>query len=196
MESTQAPFFTIAAAIVILFYSARKKLTPKPIGDIPHNDLSPVVGDLPSILGYINRGLGVATWLSDQSARLGPIMSIHMTCFFSKVAIMDPEEVEDILTWRADEFGFSDTQKVVFGGAIPNEMLSIPNNSMWNTHRRLLSAWYVISFRCSGFLTLINSMSTQYLKRCVPRIHEVCRQLVGIWESKLESHLMVYALIH
>jgi hypothetical protein len=47
---------------------------------------------------------------------------------------MDPQEVEDILTRRLDDFAFSDTQKA---GAMPGGMLSIPTDHMWSTHWNL-----------------------------------------------------------
>jgi len=64
--------------------------------------------------------------------------------FFSKVAIMDPQEIEDILTRRLDDFAFSNTQKAVFGGAMPTGMLSIPTDHMWSTHRKRLAPWFVL----------------------------------------------------
>lgn len=172
MDVNQAqPYLTVAAAAAILLYGALKGLTPKPIGDIPHNDLIPLVGDFPAILDYVKRGLGVGTWLSEQAFRHGPILSIHMGPFFSKVVIMDPEEVHDILFHRLDEFSFSDTQKAVFGGAMPTGMLSLPGNAMWTTHRKRLAP----------------CMNTQYLKLCATRVNEISSQLGELWELRAEK---------
>ncbi|PVF99915.1 cytochrome P450 [Serendipita vermifera] len=143
-------------------------LKPKAIGDIPHGSLTFLVGDFPAILDSVKQGLGIGHWISQQSFKHGPIMSIHMGPLFTKVAITDPEEIEDILHHRMDDFVFSDTQKAVFGGAMPFGMLSIPTNAMWTAHRRALSP-------CMG---------TQYLKQFTPKLAVLSRQLGDLWQLK------------
>ena len=125
-------------------YLVYKLVTPKAIGTIPHNRLTWLVGDIPAITESVKTGLGITHWLSQQAFQHGPIMSVHMGPFVSKVVITDPQEVEDILTKRSEEFTFSDTQKIVFGGTMPYGMLSLPTNAMWHTHRRSLSPWCVL----------------------------------------------------
>lgn len=89
----------------------------------------------------MKRGVGLGKWISDQSLRLGPVISIHMGPWLTKVAVTDPLEIEDIMNRRFGDFGFSDTQKAVFGGAMPMGLLSLPSNEMWTAHRRSLSPW-------------------------------------------------------
>lgn len=149
-------------------YGMRKLLTPKAIGDIPHNSLAIAVGDFPALLDSVKRGVGVGTWISEQSRIHGPIMSLHMGPFLTKVIVTDPHEVEDILTRRVAEFAFSDTQRAVFGGVMPYGMLSLPRDGMWMAHRRALNP----------------SMGKQYLQKCTSRINAVSRQLGAVLQLR------------
>jgi hypothetical protein len=133
------PLLGWVPAVGLIGYGIQRLLTPKPIGNIPHNNLALAVGDFPAILESIKRGIGVGTWISTQSKIHGPILSIHMGPFLTKVIVTDPHEVEDILTRRHAEFGFSDTQRAVFGGVMPYGLLSLPRNATWIAHKRALN---------------------------------------------------------
>lgn len=162
-------YLAICAVGLPAGYLVYKYLTPSEIGTIPHNHLTWLVGDIPAMTQSVKSGLGITHWLSEQAFQHGPIMSVHMGPFVAKVVITDPQEVEDILTKRSDDFTFSDTQKIVFGGTMPYGMLSIPTNAMWHAHRRSLSP----------------CMNTQYLKMCAPRVNEVSRALAALWKEKI-----------
>jgi len=133
------PYLSWAPLLGAVVYGIQHLLTPKAIGNIPHNNLVLLVGDFPAILDSVKRGIGVGTWISTQSKIHGPILSIHMGPFLTKVIVTDPHEVEDILTRRYNEFTFSDTQKAVFGGVMPYGLLSLPRNAMWIAHKRALN---------------------------------------------------------
>ncbi|KAG8831682.1 hypothetical protein FRC17_002772 [Serendipita sp. 399] len=169
---------------VAVSYAIYHYLKPKPIGNIPHNPLVWSVGDFPAILKNVKNGLGIAEWLSQQALIHGPIMSIHMGPAFPKVVVSDPATVQEILNKRGEDFGFSDTQKTVFGGTMPYGMLSLPGNEMWHSHRRALNPWYAMFQHGPQTLLTQDSVNTQYLKTCSPRINDVCRQLVELWEAK------------
>lgn len=135
-----------ASVLAILGYGIRRLLTPKAIGNIPHNPLAVAVGDFPALLESVKQGVGVGTWISKQSRVHGPIMTLHMGPFLTKVIVTDPHEVEDILTRRVTEFAFSETQRAVFGGLMPYGMLSLPREGMWTAHRRALNLSSVSPF--------------------------------------------------
>ena len=141
------PVLRWALAVGLIGYGIQRLLTPKPIGNIPHNNLALAVGDFPAILKSIKRGIGVGTWISTQSKIHGPILSIHMGPFLTKVIVTDPHEVEDILTRRHTEFGFSETQRAVFGGVMPYGLLSLPRNDRWIAHKRALNPASVFSLQ-------------------------------------------------
>ncbi|KAG8877475.1 hypothetical protein FRC20_011144 [Serendipita sp. 405] len=166
--SSQQQLCLQAGLFVAVSYAVFRYLKPKSIGNIPHNHLVWLVGDFPAILESVKDGRGIAHWLSGQALIHGPIMSIHMGPSFPKVVVSDPATVQEILSKRGEEFGFSDTQKIVFGGAMPYGMLSLPGNEMWHSHRRALNP----------------CVNTHYLKICSPRVNEVCRQLIELWEAK------------
>ena len=181
---THYSFLGWAPLLGIVVYGLRKLLTPQAIGDIPHNFLAFAVGDFPAILDSVKRGVGVGTWISEQSRIHGPIMSLHMGPFLTKVIVTDPHEVEDILTRRLTEFAFSDTQRAVFGGVMPYGMLSIPRDGMWTAHRRALNPSLVPSpLRDSSVLTNIR-MGNQYMKVCTSRISAVSQQLAAVLQLK------------
>ncbi|KAG8831683.1 hypothetical protein FRC17_002773 [Serendipita sp. 399] len=143
-------------------------LKPKPIGNIPHNRLTWLLGDLPAIIKSVDSGVGLGHWLTEQAFIHGPVMTIHTGPSFPQVIVSDPATVLEILSKRGDELGFSEHSRTIFGTTVPYGMIGIPANEMWHSHRRALSP----------------CVNTQYLKTCSPRIYEVCKKFVALWEAK------------
>jgi len=131
---------TSCAATVLSAWALFRFFTPKPLGTIPHNTpIKWLVGDILSINHHVERGLGLGRWLTELAFRCGPISTVHISPFLTKVVVTDPREIEDILGRRWNEFGYSSTQSSIFGGVMPKGMLSIPPGSMWKTHRKALT---------------------------------------------------------
>lgn len=131
---------TGCATIIFSAWALFRFFTPKPLGTIPHNTpIRWLVGDILSINDHVERGLGLGRWLTELAFRCGPISTVHISPFLTKVVVTDPREIEDILGRRWNEFGYSSTQSSIFSGVMPKGMLSIPSDGMWKAHRKALT---------------------------------------------------------
>lgn len=89
------------------------------------------------------------------------------------ILVTDPQEVEDIMTRRTQEFDRSDATIEVFSAMAPTAQISLETNAMWKHHRRVMGP----------------TMTSASVKRFAPRASTNIAKMVELWKIKAKHGL-------
>jgi hypothetical protein len=169
------PLVFILGGIVVLFvfYRLYLFLLPKPLPGIPYNKeaLTSLLGDMPSMVGHINRTQEMYDWLSGQNLKHNsPLVQVFSRPFSKPwVVLTDFRETQDILMRRTKDFDRSDFTADLFAGLMPDHHIRIKTNDEFKSHRRLVQDLMTPSF--------LNQVAA-------PQIHESTMRLINLWKEK------------
>ncbi|KAG9128592.1 hypothetical protein FRC07_000025 [Ceratobasidium sp. 392] len=144
-------------------------LLPKPLPHVPHNPITSIWGDVPTLSRFIEgSGKIVADYFANMADIHGPIFQV-LLAKTRIVVIADKTEYERMLL-KTKSLEQSSWSTAVFGTVVPTSQLSQPTNGMWKRHRRLAGQY----------------MTRRYLERMSARVTTGANNLARLWNRKIE----------